>query len=709
MFKKVTLEVSLKPFKRTDDEYIRGVCENIFTQWRPLIKDCETISVMMWTADGSEILDYAGKDSDTFEWCYFVGQAQLPYEEGGRLDENLHKKKHYYMENPPVMTYGILKRIVATLKEVGRAHFPKAEIRVGETFDIGPEFAISEFKYKRHSEITEGSSSCDRFGFVDCTALLHEDDRPYAAYPSGIPEGTPIGEFLGKQANIFLADMGYDYLWLSNGFGFSADPWSLKGKVFDGESFDLRKLTETRAKVFEFWKHFRKACPDYPLEVRGTNNSVGVDYATDAVPIYEIYNGDFGITPPPNSPWAALNDNYGLEIMGHMTRISELPSEEFKFRYYIHDPWWHNSPWYDRYDGFASDIYLPLAVTRIREDGSLQKATDLNILSIDNSFGNMPDACVNEPIPHLLKAVKDAGDAPAPLVWVYPMREYSTATDEQTIFEMYHGDRYIMDAINNGFPLNCVVSSDIFLKTDIEVYKHSILVSPVQVNGEVQSRLEDYAKKGGKVIFYGTADRISQICENAVKVDIKSHPEEIRKALKSFGISIEFVRKTDKKPPTMTIARANNGLFFSVYSVDTTADTHLKFPLGAPILMGGETEIMGGAAVYRFSRCEHRECRIFVSQKSGVISAHEATPTNFKCRRRMKVCGLNDATVYYFPETYCSKEAFVSLGNLHADATPEYDESFKPFFSEEFGWGYKADHVSGDRFFLMPFEKFLNK
>lgn len=709
MFKDITLEVSLKPFKKTDDAYIRSVCEKIFTQWRPLVKDCETISVMMWTADGSEILDYAGKDSDTFEWCYWVGQAQLPYVEGGRLDENLHKKKHYYMENPPVMTYGVLKRIVSTIKEVGRAHCPNATIRVGETFDIGPEFAVSDFKYNRHKEITEGSSSNDRFGFVDCTALLHGDARPYAAYPNGIPEGTPIGAFLGKQANVFLRDMGYDYLWLSNGFGFSADPWSLNGKVFDGEKFNLTKLTETRAKVFEFWKHFRRECPDFPLEVRGTNNSVGIDYATDAVPIYEIYNGGFGITPPPNSPWAALNDNYGLEIMGHMTRVCELPSEEFKFRYYIHDPWWHNSPWYDRYDGFASDIYLPLAVTRIREDGSVQSASDLNILSIDNSFGNMPEACVNEPLPHLLKAKKDAGNEPAPLVWVYPMREYSTATDEQTIFEMYHGDRYIMDAINNGFPLNCVVSSDIFLKNDLDIYRHSIIVSPVQVNGEVQKKLEEYAKNGGKVVFYGTEDRISAVCENAAKVDIKSAPEEIRKALKNFGISIDFVRKTDKKPPTMTISRSNNGLFFSVYSVDTTADTYLKFPLGAPILLGGETEIKDSAAIYRFSRCEHRECRIFARQKSGIISAHESTPTYFKYRRRMKVSGLEDATVYYFPETYCQGDAAVTHPYIHADSSPEYDDSFKPFYSEEFGWGYKAEHISGDRFFLMPFEKYIEK
>ena len=712
MFKSVTLEVSLKPFKRTDASSIRSVCEQIFTQWHALIKDCETVSIMLWAADGSELLDYTGRLNESFEWCYWIGQAQLPYEQLRDAGDAIspHLKKYYYMDNPPVMTYQILKTIISTLKEVGKRHLPNTHIRVGETFDIGPEFAVSDFKYHRHKEVTEGSSDCDRFGFVDCTALLHEDAYPYAAYPEGIPEGTPFGEFFGKQANIFLADLGFDFLWLSNGFGFSADPWSLQGKVFDGEHFDMTKLTETRQKVFAFWKQFRSGCPDFPVEVRGTNNSVGIDYATDAVPLYEIYNGNFNITPPPNSPWAALNDNYGLELMGHMTRICELPCRDFMFRYYIHDPWWINSPWYDRYDGAASDIYLPLAVTRLDEDGNTQSAELFHILSIDNSYGNMPDACVNEPLPHILKAKKDAGDAPAPLVWVYPMREYSTATDRQTIYDMYYGDRYIMDAINSGLPLNCVVSTENFLRHELSLYNQSILISPVQVNPDVQRRLEDYAASGGKVIFYGSASRLSTVNGSVTKTDMHDNPENIRTALKTFGIHIDFVRKTAKKPPTLTIARSNNGLFFSVYSVDTTTETHLRFPLGAPILLGGETELVDGASTYRFQRSEHRECRIFVKQRSGVISAHEAYCEFPMYRRGFQISGLEDAEVYYFPESYCAQCA--AAGRVPTfddwDGRPHILEGqFQPFYDPAFGHGYRAEHITGDFAFYMPFAKYI--
>ena len=57
MFNTVTLEISLKPFKRTDDEYIRSVCREVFAQWRPLLKGRKNRGIMFWTSDGSEILD----------------------------------------------------------------------------------------------------------------------------------------------------------------------------------------------------------------------------------------------------------------------------------------------------------------------------------------------------------------------------------------------------------------------------------------------------------------------------------------------------------------------------------------------------------------------------------------------------------------------------------------------------------------------------
>lgn len=699
MFKDITLEMSLKPFKQTDKPYIRSICAQIFEQWRALLKNRRSISIMLWAGDGSEILDYAGRPEDIFEWARFVGTANLPYlEDGAPLETSLHKRKQNYIKNAPVMTYGILKTIVSILKEEGQKAFPNTEIRIGETFDIGPEFAISDFKYRRHTEICTGKK-LDKLGFVDATATLNADNRCYAAYPSGIPAGTPFGTFLGKQSEIFLKDMGFDYLWLSNGLGFSANPWDKTGKIFDGERYYPEKLSETKKNVFAFWKLFRAEC-SFPLETRGTNNSVGIDYASDGVPLHDIYNSDLDITAPPNSPWAALNDNYGLEIMGHMTRICELPSKKFPFRYYIHDPWWINSPWYDRYDGSPCDIYLPMAISRINAKGEVETANSLNILSIDNSYGDMPDHCVNEPLPHILKAEKNAADEPAPLVWVYPMREYTTLEDSALLEEMNLGDHYICDAINNGFPLCCVVSTDNFLKHNAAIYRKSILISPVPENPTVLDQLVSFAKQKIPVLMYGTDNKLQQVqdFEGLIKLDVKKDTNCLLKALFALKYEITFAKKEEgTKPPTMAITRHDNALFFSIYNANTTTDTHLKFPFGAPILCGAETEMINGSSSYRFSRGEHRECRIFVEQTNGVISCREAAPANARYRRAIKLTGLRNATVYLFPEK--NRESAVSVAK--SDATPEFDPRFTVIHDPIYGTYLKGEHINGTIRFLI--------
>lgn len=700
MFENVTLELSLKPFKQTDEAYIRRVCAQIFEQWRALLKNRKSVSVMLWVGDGSEILDYAGEMEEEFEWARFIGTANLPHlEDGAPRETSLHKRKQDYMKDPPQMTYGVLKEIVSTLKEVGKEYFPDTIIRVGETFDIGPEFAISDFKYNRHAEICLGSK-LDKHGFVDATATLHADDRYYAAYPNGIPEGTPFGTFLGRQSDIFLRDMGFDYLWLSNGLGFSANPWDNTGKIFDGEKYRPEKLADTKQKVFEFWKLFFGEC-SFPVETRGTNNSVGIDYASDGVPLYDIYNAGWDIVAPPNSPWAALNDNFGLEIMGHMSRVCELPSEKFPFRFYIHDPWWVNSPWFDRYDNAPHDIYLPMAISRINSEGRVESANSLNILSIDNSYGDMPDQCVNEPLPHLLKAEKDLADEPAPLVWVYPMKEYTTATDASLLREMNICDNLIANAINDGLPLCCVVSTDNFLQHDFNIYRRSVLISPVPENAEVLEKLLLFAKRGIGVIFYGTARSLQLVpkAEGILKIDAQDEASKLREALSAFGYEISFDKKSSHgKPPAMMISRSNNAMFFSAYNPNTTTDSRLKFPFGAPILCGCEAEISGGCSSYRFSRSEHRECRVFVEQNSGVVSCREAPPVNARYRRAIKITGLEDATVRLFPEKGC--ESAVSLAKS-TSVTPEIDVRFSIVQDEKYGTYLEGRHISGNIYFLI--------
>ncbi|MFZ4725529.1 MAG: hypothetical protein ACOYMD_08775, partial [Paludibacter sp.] len=510
-FQNVTLEMSFKPFKVNNKDYIIQVAKEVFTKWSALIRQADTVSVMLWTSDGSEILDYKGAMNQQLEWSRYVGNPNSGREVGsGPKELTLHERAYLYMENPPVYSYGDLKFIVQTLKEVGRLMTGKP-IQLGATFDPGPEFAKSDFKYKKHPEILGGNAMGVK-SMVSCYSVLNADKESYAGFPNGIPANTPFGTFFGKQSQHFLTDLGFDFIWFSNGFGFGVEGWNAIGSIFNGTGFEQEKMDVATAKMSEFWKLFRKECPNFPIQTRGTNLSVGSDLARDAVDLKNIYKGNFNILPPPNSPWAALDGDFGLELVGYMSRMSELPDNRFPFRFYIQDPWWLNFTWFDRYGREPHDIYLPLSVCRIDANGDIGIPTHMKLLSIDDSKGNMPDQVPNEVIPHILKARMDAPDTPGPLVWVYPFDEYHDWAHKfkNRLPEIYYGDWYIRQSINNGLPLNTVISTTSFKSVIVknpDLFKHSILITIAPDAGStLEKALIQFVEKGGKLIVYGPVD-----------------------------------------------------------------------------------------------------------------------------------------------------------------------------------------------------------
>jgi hypothetical protein len=505
VFRRVTLELSLKPFRRVDGQAIRSVCEHVFRQWAALLRRADACAVMLWTADGSEILEYGGRMSDEIEWARYIGSANPeklpPKADASKI--NIHEQARLYMENPPKITYGTLKEIVQTFKSVGRSMTGKP-VTVGATFDPGPEFARSPFKYERHREILKGE-------WVDCSSMLNGDAKAYAGFPSGIPAGTPFGTFYGRQAQHFLTDLGFDYLWFSNGFGFSATAWSVKGPLFDGEAFHPEKAAEIREKVLNFWKRFRQECPLFPVECRGSNLSTGADLSASASPIRDIYDGGFNMVAPPNSPWAAIDGDFGLEVSGYLSHIAHLPpGDVFPFRFYTHDPWWLNSPWFDRYGHEPHDIYLPLALARLNHEGKVTPPSFLEFLTIDSSYGELPDQCPNEVTPHILLAMDHFSDQPGLLTWVYPFREF-----HERVFgrspgpgEVFFSDWFMRNAVNAGLPVNTVVSTDNFLASrgaNPEVYENTILLSPVpEGDSPLEGALLEHLQRGHYLFLYGS-------------------------------------------------------------------------------------------------------------------------------------------------------------------------------------------------------------
>lgn len=693
--KNITLEMSLKPFKQTDDEYIENVCRVFFTQWAPLLESADTVSVMLWAADGSEILDYNGDMDERFEWSYLIGDANKPLDSPRR---NLHARSYLYMENPPIMTYNILGSIIKTIKRIGAELTGGKQITVGATFDPGPEFAKSSFKYERHNEICLGNDM-GHSTMVCCYGILNGDSHSYAAYPNGIPDKTKFGTFFGKQTQIFLSDMGYDYIWLSNGLGFGKETWSAKGAIFDGENFNAEVLDEVKNCVIEFWQLFTKEC-NFPIQVRGTNMSMGIDLATDGVPLKTIYDSVDGILPPPNSPWAAIDGNFGLELMGYMSRISYVPDKDYLIRYYLHDPWWMNSPWYDRYNGLPHDIYLPFAISRIDENGTVNSPTNLNLLTIDNSCGNMPNSCVYEPMPHIMKAIKELPDAVAPVVWVYPFDEYAAADSEYMLKSMNDEDWFIAGAINGGCPISSVTTTYLFAMQDKSIYKSSVIITPVPYTEKFKSDITQFINGGGKVILYGDKSRCGEItgCRYA------DEHNSVLNALRDFGISIAYAKYADERNPVIMCHRHDNAFIFSVYSPSTTVKTAIRFPYGAPVLDGYETVLENGCATYHFPKAEHRECRVFIEQNDGIVSCCEVAPVSAEFRRRINISGLKNATVRFLPEDYCKNNVSAVLSSYpyEFDAANEFESGYTTIDGIKF---FEAKNVTGSLTISMPFEK----
>lgn len=506
----VTLELSLKPFTDATPATMRRVIATLLEQWRPLYREAEQVSFLLWSSDGTELLDYNADLDATFDPARYIGRANST----GNVDGDpeglaIHSKPYLYRDGAGVFTYRWLQELVATMKSLGRELSGK-RIRVGTTFDPGPEFALSDFKYARHPEICLGKTM-GRASFACCYTSLHAEARSYAGFPQGIEEGLSFGTFLGRQTQHFTRDLGFDYVWFSNGFGFGMETWALNGALFDGTSFDTQKSAAgLRAAMLEFWTNFRRECPNLPVETRGTNLSSGIDLSSDAVPLKDIYR-DYGIVAPPNSPWAAINGDLGLELMGWMSHIAELPpTGTFPFRFYIHDPWFLNSPWLDRYCRQPHDIYLPLSVARLDAEARVQDPDSIEFLTVDDSRGRMPDQVPLEVIPHIQEAWRSRPDTAGPFVWIYPFDLYHAWTFDQQerIGEPFFGDWLIRNAINDGFPLNTVISEENFARVSAQnaaALATSILVTHAPAPESATSRLLlRHVQNGGKAILYGS-------------------------------------------------------------------------------------------------------------------------------------------------------------------------------------------------------------
>ncbi len=650
VFKRVTLEMSLKPFRSVEARSIRSVCERVFRQWAALLRRAEGSAVMLWTADGSEILEYRGQMSGEIEWARYIGIANPPElpPPGDPSAINIHQQARLYMDHPPSVTYGTLREIVSTLRSVGRAMTGKPVI-VGATFDPGPEFARAPFKYERHTEILMGQ-------WVDCTSSLHADSVPYAGFPKGIPQGTPFGRFFGRQTQHFLTDLGFDYIWFSNGFGFSATAWSVKGPIFDGEAFYPQKAAAIREKVVGFWKAFRQECPSFRVETRGSNLSTGADLSASASP---RPGGVFF------SDWFIRNAvSAGLPLNSVVSAGNFLSSREA-----------HRETYQD------TILLSPVpAAGSPREDALLDHLRGGGKLFLYGPVTNAGKALLN--LLNLQLAQPLSGE-----------------------LEVRSG--LAGDTVDHGTPATRMLHRDILSDGGIDTVLAG--ANPpdfevcVTVTDGSRERVFALARTLGAGRLAWVRGSLSSTITNAY-LPQPDDPKQrfqaeylMRYMLVKFGYELRVERPTvESRTPLVLVARSNNGFFFSGYCPSTAVSLRLRFPHGAPLLHGYETGLKTGYSSYHMPRAWHRECRCFVEQAAeGEISCVEGISEEIGIRRRLILSGLNCATVHFYPEVRPAGPP-VRMQTVRSRENPLPGRDRIEYTSEESGRRLVARNITGN-------------
>ncbi|MCE9612821.1 MAG: hypothetical protein K8T26_01005 [Lentisphaerae bacterium] len=516
------MELSPKPFRQLDRAAVQATAEHLMTIWAPLAAHAADVAVLLWVGDGSEILDWHGNLDEPIAWAKYTGFCN--YTEPGAYDA---KVRHYrinqavpYMRNPPVLRYRDLRLIIQCLRRAARRILGNP-LRVGATIDPGPEFTDSGFKFRTHPEIlTPDLMPSMPMRFITHQARLHADPRPYGGFPAGVPADTSLGTFLGRQFGTLRLALGFDYIWFSNGFGYSHYPWGPRGELFRGPTFDTARAAMQHEKSNAFWNDFRTACPDTAIEVRGTNYSVGMDLASDGCSHADIAAIGRLDRPPCNPPWGSRA--LGLEIVSYLSRIAKTRTSRLPFRFYLNDPWFVTNPWYDYYNREPFDLFVPLSLSRINNTGGVDAPSDVSLLTVNTESGDLPRDEALDVTPQLLRALAERADAAGPIVWVYPFDEYD-AVLKRTPAELphlFHQDWFFCQAVNAGFPACTVCSSDRFTALEqARKLPDAIYVAPVaRGDAACQRALLRHVRRGGKVLLYGSLDGAPPALRNALGV-----------------------------------------------------------------------------------------------------------------------------------------------------------------------------------------------
>lgn len=599
--KRVTLETTLKPFFDLSDAGIDATCRKLWTNWRHLVSRCDDVAVLLWVGAGDDIMAWSGDMDALVPVTQTIGFNNLQYDTAydPEIDHYRRNAAQPYSKHAPRVTYTNLKRIVAALRETCEAMLGKRPA-IGATVDPGPEFVDSPWRFEQHPEILQTKQPHLPYPmhFISHQTTLNADPTPHAGFPDGIPAGISYGTFLGRQFKACQDKLGYDLLWLSNGMAYSHHPWISRGDLFDGVAFHPDRVEAQRGMANDFWRDLR-AETDVLIDVRGTNFAVGMDVSTDGCSHKDIWEIGQLQRPPCNPPWGSRA--LGLEMTAFLSRLAKTPTDRLPFRFYLNDPWFVVTSWYDYYGQEPFDVYVPMAGSRMNARGGVDTPTDLNLLTIDTSYGDLLEDEAAEFTPHMLTALDRAPDAAGPVVWVYPFDEYDgmLTGDAGKINYPFAHDWFICRAADAGLPLNTVCASDVFVALhEAGRLPDSVYVAPVPADKDwaYGKAIVEHVKAGGKVLLYGATDHAPAELLELLAID-HADPIEGELAFESTLMGDRFERATP--PPS-----GSNPLEDAVGLVDDAGGATVRegaLPLihRSIVSGGGITETCGDAGAVR--------------------------------------------------------------------------------------------------------------
>ena len=494
---RVVLETSLKPFAGQNPTALRAACLQLWDNWKPLCAGVDEVAVMLWVGSGDEILLWHSNWSAPMPYADSIGFCN--YDEPGAYPPgNAHYSNNRavpYRPNPPTLRYRDLRNIIAALRATaGRP------ILIGATFDPGPEFATSPFRYKEHPELlTPGNAEKNPH-------MMH-----FITHQATLKDGMPFGTFLGRQTKSLAKAVGFDFIWFSNGWGFTHFPWSAWGEVFRAGGFHLDEAGRQRERTNKFWRDFTSECR-LPIEVRGTNFTVGMDLVSDGCSHIDLWKIGGLKRPPVNPPWGSRA--LGLEMVSYLSRLAATPTNSLPFRYYLNDPWFVVNPLLDYYNHELFDIYVPMSASRLNARGGVDAPTALSVLTIDNEKGELRPADAREVTPHLHRAFAERADTAGPVVWVYPFHEYDNVLKQSPdrLPRLLMHDWFMCQAVNAGLPVNTVCSLQRFTALKKKL-PDAIYIAPTMDCGALLD-------SGKNVLLYGPLDDAPPAVRTALGVTL---------------------------------------------------------------------------------------------------------------------------------------------------------------------------------------------